>query len=136
MDHNNLTDAEFLSLFKRNELDPRCFDHMAHLRLAYLYIQRFGLHTAISEVCKQLKAFTEKQGEPEKYNETVTTAAVRAVNHFMNKSRATQFKSFIKSFPKLRDNLKELLSQHYGIDIYNSEIAKSTFLQPDLQPFD
>lgn len=136
MDRNNLTDEVFLSQFKRNELDPELFDHEAHLRLAYLYIQRFGLHTAISEVCKQIKAFTENVGEPERYNETVTTAAVRAVDHFMNRAGSKDFKSFIKEFPKLKDNLKELLAQHYGIDIYNSEIAKSSFLEPDLLAFD
>ena len=59
-----------------------------------------------------------------------------SVYHFMLKSEAEGFKGFITEFPRLKYNFKDILSQHYNIDIYNSDIAKSTFLEPDLIPFD
>ena len=31
---------------------------------------------------------------------------------------------------------KELIDQHYNVDIFNSERAKLKYLKPDLLPFD
>ena len=39
-------------------------------------------------------------------------------------------------FPRLKNNFRELISSHYGFDIYNSEKAKMKYLEPDLLPFD
>ena len=72
----------------------------------------------------------------DKYNETVTIAAVKAVYHFMQKSTSDNFKGFIVEFPRLKTNFKSILEQHYQIDLFNSELARSTFLEPDLLPFD
>jgi len=55
---------------------------------------------------------------------------------FCLKSKLDNFRDFIEEFPRLKYNFKDLLAQHYGIDIFNSEIAKCSFLEPDLLPFD
>ncbi|CAN5233736.1 hypothetical protein BH23BAC2_BH23BAC2_25040 [soil metagenome] len=35
-------------------------------------------------------------------------------------------------FQKFKYSFKELMAVHYKIEIYNSSLAKKTFLQPDL----
>ena len=75
-------------------------------------------------------------GEEDKYNVTLTIAAIKAVHHFILKSEANRFDAFIQVFPRLKSNFKDLMNQHYGIDIYNSTEAKHQFLAPDLLPFD
>ena len=131
-----LTDLEFSNAFKNATLDPKLFNHEAHLRLAWIYIDRDGIEEAITQVCSQITNYATSLGAANKYNETVTIAAVRAVYHFYLKSKSDNFRDFIEEFPRLKNNFKDLLAQHYGIDIFNSEVAKCSFLEPDLLPFD
>ena len=135
-DQYQLTDLEFSTAFKKATLNPKLFNHEAHLRLAWIYINRDGIENAITQVCCEIINYATSLGAVNKYNETVTVAAVKAVYHFYLKSKSNNFRDFIKEFPRLKTNFKDLLAQHYGIDIFNSEIAKCSFLEPDLLPFD
>lgn len=135
MNHFDYSDEEFLSLFKSCRLNPACFSHEAHLRLAWIHIQQFGLQRAEELVAEQIKNYTRYLGAEEKYNETVTVAAVKAVHHFMQGSDNSNFESFIAQNSKLNTNFKDLLFQHYSINIFDNVRAKSTFLTPDLLPF-
>ena len=134
--HFKLSDSEFEEQFENCKLDPSIFSHEAHLRLAWIHIKNYGIEKAIQNVQAQLQNFVNHVGAKDKYNVTLTIAAVKAVYHFMLKSESDNFKDFIEEFPRLKHNFKELLNCHYGIDILNSERAKAKFLEPDLIPFD
>jgi hypothetical protein len=134
--HFELTDSEFEQQFKSCELDPTLFSHEAHLRLAYIHIKKYGLGQAITNVCDQLAAYVTHLGATDKYNTTLTFAAVKAVYHFMQKSNANDFKGFIAEFPQLKNEFKRLMQSHYDFDIFNSQKAKKAFLEPNLLPFD
>ena len=134
--HLSLSDLEFEFQFQNCELDPLDFTHEAHLRLAWINIQRYGIDRAVTNIQDQLKRFVKHAGVKDKYNTTLTIAATKAVYHFMLKSESDNFRDFILEFPQLKNNFKELMACHYGFDIYNSEKAKKGFLEPDLLPFD
>ena len=42
----------------------------------------------------------------------------------------------MEEFPRLKNNFKDLIAQHYQMDIYRSQRAKTAYLEPDLLPFD
>ncbi|WP_353777635.1 hypothetical protein [Winogradskyella sp. 3972H.M.0a.05] len=134
--HFHFTDEEFANEFKNATLPPSLFSHEAHLRLAWIYVKAYGIEQAVDMVKSQLINYVNHLGAVSKYNETVTIAAVRAVYHFTLKSKSHNFKDFIDEFPRLKTNFKDILGQHYGIDLFNSKMAKSSFLEPDLLPFD
>jgi hypothetical protein len=134
--HFNMTDEHFQQAFENATMDPILFSHEAHLRLAWIHINAFGIDFAIKNVTSQLMNYVTGLGMASKYNETVTIASVRAVYHFMLKSGSDNFKGFIGEFPMLKFNFKELLSQHYGFDVFTSEEARTSFLEPNLLPFD
>lgn len=134
--HLDLTDDEFEQQFESCELDPILFSHEAHLRLAYIHIEKYGELKAIENVCNQLVAYVNHLGATNKYNTTLTVAAVKAVYHFMQNSTASEFKGFIAEFPQLKNEFKRLMHCHYSFDIFNSQKAKNKFLVPDLIPFD
>ena len=134
--HYELSDLDFETQFQACELDPVLFNHEAHLRLAWLYIKLYGLDSAIQKTQTQLLNYVDFLDTRDKYNTTLTVAALRAVYHFMLKSKTKTFKEFIAEFPKLKNNFKGLMSYHYSFDIYNLKEAKANFLQPDLFPFD
>jgi len=136
LDHYQYSDKEFTRRFKNAVLDPKYFNHEAHLRLAWIYIDQDGIDKAIDTMCAQIFHYANSLGAADKFNKTVTIAAVKTVNHFMLRSHSDNFKDFIDEFPRLKHNFKDLLAQHYNIDIFNSEIAKCSFLEPNLLPFD
>jgi len=133
--HFKLSDEQFEKQFGNCSLDPAIFSHEAHLRLAWIHIKNAGVEKAIENICTQLPAFVKSVGAEGKYNKTLTIAAIYAVNHFMNKSDSNNFYAFIQEYPSLRVNFKRLMACHYGVDIYNNELAKKEYLEPDLLPF-
>ncbi len=135
-DHFDLSDLEFEQEFENCRLDPRLFDHEAHLRLAWIHITKYGIEKAIQYIQIQLKAYVKHLGAEDKYNTTVTVAAIKAVYHFVLRSKSDNFQDFIAEFPRLKNNFKGLMDSHYGIDIFNSEEAKKEYLDPDLLQFD
>jgi len=133
--HFELSDADFERQFSNCQLNPSIFSHEAHLRLAWIHIDKYGLEQARENIQQQLQDFVAHVGSADKYHKTLTIAAVEAVNHFMKKSKSDNFKDFIMEFPQLKSNFRELISSHYSFDIFASPEAKSEFLVPDLLPF-
>ena len=134
--HFALSDSIFKEQFVNCELNPSDFTHEAHLRLAWIKINDCGIEQAEMEIQTELQKFVEFAGAKDKYNTTLTIAAIKAVYHFMLKSQSKNFQDFITEFPRLKYNFKDLMDCHYGFDIYNSEKAKMEYLEPDLIPFD
>lgn len=133
--HLELSDDAFEILFSTCQLNPELFTHEAHLRLAWIHIKKYGETQAIENISTQLLNFVTWLGAVDKYNTTVTIAAIKAVHHFTQKSQSATFTDFIQEFPQLKFNFKELLRTHYRVDIFKLERAKQEFLKPDLLPF-
>jgi hypothetical protein len=134
--HHKLNDDEFEVSFASRSFQPEVFSHEAHLRLAWIHINKYGIDRAIQNINNQLLDFVNMLGAADKYNQTVTTAAIRAVYHFMLKSSTSSFQEFILENPRLKSQFKDLLFSHYKTDIFKSEKAKREYLEPELLPFD
>jgi len=134
--HYRLSDIEFENQINSCLMDSADFSHEAHLRLAWININKYKLEQAEVNIQNQLKRFVAFAGAKNKYNTTLTIAGLKAVNHFVLKSYSNNFKDFIIEYPRLKYNFKELMEFHYGFDIYNSVRAKVEYLEPDLNPFD
>ena len=119
--HFELSDSEFKEQFINCELNPEIFTHEAHLRLAWIYIKKYGIEQAETSIPRQLREYVKSVGAENKYNTTLTLAAIKAVYHFILKSDANSFREFIIEFPRLKNNFRELMACHYGVDIYNSQ---------------
>ncbi|MCX2679268.1 hypothetical protein OOZ15_04875 [Galbibacter sp. EGI 63066] len=132
--HFQLTDLEFEQQFKNCQLAPELFSHEAHLRLAWININKYGIEQAIESVCTQLNNYVTHLGATGKFNKTLTVAAVKAVYHFILKANFDTFEMFISRHPRLKYHFKELMDTHYGINIF-SERAKKEYIEPDLLPF-
>ena len=80
--HFLLSDTEFLTKFEAATLDLALFSHEAHLRLAWLYIKIYGIEKAVDKTCAQLQHFTKVLGAEDKFNTTLTVAAVKGCASF------------------------------------------------------
>ena len=134
--HTLLNDEAFEVQFETCMLDPALFTHEAHLRLAWIHIKKYGVETAVEHVVTQLSNFVAHAGARDKFNLTLTIAAVRGVNHFMLRATTDTFPAFIKEFPQLLYDFKALIDSHYSCDIFKEERAKTNYLVPDLAPFE
>ena len=132
----SLSDNEFERQFALATLDPTLFTHEAHLRLAWVHINKYGEAQATQNICSQIQQFDRIHDKGRKYNTTVTIAAVKIVNHFINKSDRNNFTEFIQDHPRLINSFLELIKSHYSIDIFNDEEAKLKYVEPDLSPFE
>lgn len=133
--HRILTDEEFLRQISEASLPPSAFTHEAHLRLAWLHLEKYDLYQAIDRVRQQLVNYVAKLGVSGKYHETLTVASVQVINHFRAKSQAEGFPGFMEEFPQLKSRFRALLACHYGHDLMNSPEARRTYQEPDLLPF-
>ena len=134
-DHWRFTDEEYEELFESYQLKPGMFSHEAHLRLAYIHIQKYGARQAEINMCDQIKGFAESLGVYDKFNKTVTVAAVKVMSHFMQKATSRGFQGLMKEFPSLLLDFKGILNKHYSYNVFGDKKAKKTFQEPDLQPF-
>ena len=134
--HRSLTDDQFLYQLQTATLDAALFTHEAHLRLAWVQLQHHEKDIAIAQTCALIKSYVQVLGASDKFNQTLTVAAVEAVSHFMHKRETKSFENFIAANPELSTNFKGLLQTHYSFDIFSSNSAKSNYIAPDLVPFD
>ncbi|MEZ0541125.1 hypothetical protein [Fibrella arboris] len=135
-DHRQLSDDDFAHQFETAVLDPALFNHEAHLRVAWLHLAKHGAEKAVVTVNEQLIGYVACLGARDKYNRTLTTAAIKTVHHFMQRAQGASFLELIDAFPQLTQNFRGLLASHYSVDIFGLDLAKATYLEPDLLPFD
>ena len=109
------------------------FNHEAHVRLAYIYLATSGsTDAAIDCMRKTLLGLLGHAGiDPSvKYHETLTQAWMRAVAHFMSRTRAADSAAdFLDQNPQLRD--AGIMQSHYSPSLLFSEEARAEFVEPD-----
>lgn len=134
--HWRLSDSEFEQAFADGSLPIPWFTHGAHIRLAWIHLQEYGLDRAIENIRAQIQRFAKAAGAPDKYHETITVAAILMVDQFRKKHPAANSEAFVQQHPFLSKDFKALISKHYSTDIFTDTGARKEFLQPDLLPFD
>jgi len=133
--HRILSDTEFEEQFRLCRIDPSLFTHEAHLRLAWIHINNYGVTTAKKNIEHQIRKFVKHVGAEDKYHQTITIASIEAVYHFMKRSTAKDFETFIEQNSELKTDFKNLISSHYSQNIFNSQKARIEYVEPNIQPF-
>jgi hypothetical protein len=146
-----MTDDEFLTAFEECELSRKDWTHEAHVRMAWLYVQRIESDADVfdrirSGIKKLNETFLRRQmascirlpgKKPDPrgldgYHETITVAFVTVIA-----SRIVQdedFTTFSARNPDLFDRKFPALLKHYTPERLYSAPAKMEFLAPDLEP--
>jgi hypothetical protein len=128
-----MTDDEFLQAFMSCTLPNDQFHHRDHLRLVWLLVRRLGLEAASDAVTDGIRRFGASQGHTDKYHETMTQFWIRVVEHArQSRPEIDDFDRFLAAFPQLTD--KHLPLRHWEHATMFSPVARSTWIEPDLQP--
>jgi hypothetical protein len=145
-----VTDDEFLAAFEECTVARTDWTHVAHVRMAWLYLTRFPFDAALERVrggIQKLNAhFTQlaslscslsppKEPDPrglDGYHETVTVAFVTVIASRVQPGE--EFAAFCDRNPDLFDRTFPALLKHYSPERLFSPPAKAEFIEPDLEP--
>jgi hypothetical protein len=127
-------DQVFRRDFEACLIPPTEFNHRAHVRLAYVYLSENDIDTAHQCMRTALFSFIKHNGiDVAKYHETITRAWIMAVRHFMeNTPSCESYEAFIEGNPRMLDS--KIMMTHYSSSVLFTDEARSTFVEPDLQP--
>jgi len=122
-------DREFVAAFENCTLPPDQFPHRAHVRLAWIYLRERSLLEALTRFVDGLKRYAGSLGASTKYHETVTWAYMFLIHDRMARAQHETFEDFAASNPDLFNGV---LEKYYTKDTLASDLARRTFLMPDL----
>ena len=131
-----ITDEQFLEQFENQTLNPELFDHLGHLRLAWLYLNQHRLEIAIEKVTNGISTYASSLGASDKFQHTLTEAIVRIMANRFNSGNEDTFEAFLATNTDLVDDIWSVVNVHYSDERLNSDSARASFVSPDLLPIE
>lgn len=130
-----LTDTQFLEAFEQHILPPNEFDHMAHLRLCWLYLEKYPIATATEKLCHGLESYAASLGAKTKFHRTVTQALVRIIANRADKLDVRNWTNFLLQDADIIGNSRGVSLQHYSEQLLDSPSARTEWVEPDIKGF-
>lgn len=111
--HPASDESSFLSRFERCTLPESEWTHLAHVRVAWLYLTQQSPDEALKRICDGILNYnTEVLHRPEKYSETVTVAFTHIVLRRMR--TAESWDTFASRIDELLDPKAPILLNYYS----------------------
>ncbi|MBS1788151.1 MAG: hypothetical protein JST85_10535 [Acidobacteria bacterium] len=127
-----MTNEELIERFENLTLQPELFHHREHVRLAWVYLDKYPTLTALSRFCEGLKRFAASVGKPDRYHETITWAYLLLIRERMaNPKEAKSWETFAEANGDLLTWDPNILKKYYREETLQSDLAKRVFLFPD-----
>jgi hypothetical protein len=123
-----------IRVFEAGEVRPEEFDHEAHVRVVWCYLQQFPVAVTIARFTSALRALTARFGVPQKYHETISWFFIIVIADRVARSASRNWEGFRQENRDLVEKSSALLKQHYSSDRLNSTDARQRFVLPDLIP--
>lgn len=133
-DTEPLTNREFLTQFKHQTLNPVHFNHIGHLRLAWIYLNHHDVETSVQEVCSGIKAYAESLGANTKFHLTITDSLVRIMAQRIGAMEQKDWQLFLAQNQDLVDDAIAVLLAYFSRELLFSEPARISRIQPDIKP--
>lgn len=124
------TTAFSVEAFERGEIDPDAFDHEAHVYVAWLYLERFPLPTALEKFDAALRGLTVKLGVPGKYHGTITWFFLLLIGERRSADPGADWPRFRRRNADLIED-RGLLERYYSRQTLTSDRARRSFVLPD-----
>jgi hypothetical protein len=121
-----------MQAFESCTLPIGSFHHAEHVKMAFLYLQKFAPLEALDRFSSNLARFAAAHGKPGLYNETITWAFLLIIRERIARANSPQtwaeFSSANADLLRWDDNI---LKKYYRAETLSSELAKRIFLFPD-----
>ena len=124
-----MSDEEFLRALESCELEESDFGHAAHVRAAYLYLERAGFAGALERMGRAIRNYAGHLRKPERYHATITVAYLALIQqHICERGNAGGWAEFARRNAELFQ--PGLLLRFYSREQLDSELARRIFLLP------
>lgn len=129
-----MEDEVLLDRFETCTLANDAFHHRDHVQVAWLYLRRFSVLETLARFSAGLQRFAGAQGKANLYHETITWSYVFLIHERMERFGQDQsWQEFVAANPDLFDWKNSILKIYYRDETLQSELARRTFLWPDLR---
>ena len=123
---------EFIKQFEACTLPTESFHHRDHVKLVWLYLQRYPVLETLVLISEGLKRFAAANGKDNLYHETITWAYVLLIHERMQRAgRKQRWEDFAAANPDLFDWQNSILKTYYREETLRSELARRVFVFPD-----
>ena len=108
------------------------FHHEQHVQVAWLFVQEFGMPGALGEFTAAIRRFADAKGATGLYHETITWAFLLLIAERQARNPAAAWEAFAAANADLLVWKPSILERYYSKELLASELARRTFLMPDL----
>jgi hypothetical protein len=127
-----MNDSEWMQAFESCTLPSGSFHHADHVKMAFLYLQKFTALEALSRFSSAITRFAVANGKPHLYNETITWAFLLLIRERIARAGSPpswpEFSNANADLLRWDDNI---LKKYYRTETLTSDLAKRVFLFPD-----
>ena len=124
--------SELLEKFVDTTLPADQFHHQQHVQVAWLFVRKYGMPLAISEFTAAIKRFADAKGATGLYHETITWAFLFLIADRQARQSNETWQDFQAANQDLLTWKPSILERYYSKELLASDLAKRTFLMPDL----
>jgi hypothetical protein len=127
-----MSESEWMEQFERCALPNDSFHHADHVKMAFLYLQKYAPLEALARFSTALGRFAIAKGKPNLYNETITWAFLLLIRERIARLNSPQtWDEFSQTNADLLCWDDSILKKYYRPETLTSELAKKVFLFPD-----
>jgi len=98
-----MTDDELMAGFARDTIDPAGVGHREHVRLAWLYLQRYGRAETEQRLLTGLRALAARAGRPDRFSAPLTLAWIDRIDALRSALGPHSFDDLLRRHPELSD---------------------------------
>jgi hypothetical protein len=126
---------ELFDRFTDTTLPADQFHHAQHVEVAWMFVMRHRMPAALGEFTAAIKRFADAKGATGLYHETITWAFLLLIADRQARSQATSWDDFARANGDLLTWKPSVLDRYYSKQLLASDLAKRTFLMPDLTAY-
>jgi len=124
-----LSDEALIAGFEAAALESGTFHHAEHVRVAWLYFQRYEPAAALERFATKIRALVTALGAADKYHETITWAYLLLIRERLVPGES--WEAFAAGAEDLLDPKGAVLRRYYSPQVLASDRARGRFVLPD-----
>ena len=124
--------TDLLDRFVDTTLPADQFHHQQHVQVAWLFVRKHGMPAALAEFTAAIKRFADAKGATGLYHETITWAFLLLIAERQARTPAESWEQFEAANADLLVWKPSILTRYYSKELLTSDLARRTFLMPDL----
>ena len=128
-----MEERELFDRFVDTTLPADQFHHQQHVHVAWMFVRAHGMPAALGEFSTAIKRFADAKGATGLYHETITWAFLLLIAERQARQAAETWAEFEAVNTDLLVWKPSILSRYYSKELLASDLARRTFLMPDLR---